>query len=390
MNISMMPGMLTAAYWADDTVLMVGLHGIGKTDVVRQWANKNNFHLEVLYLANQEVGDLIGLPKTLDYNVPDGVDEDGEPKFRTESLTIWTKPIWLQKLDEAAKTQPTVLFLDELSRAPLDVRQAALQLILDREIHQHQLPTHEGMRTLIVAADNPDNGDYNVETLDPALLDRFLSVNVEVDVSSWLQWARENKVNKMVTGFIAENNSKLHWMPDEGAMTPEGTPDNVGATPRSWTKLAKFIDNLENTPRELHYQIMKGKVGSALASQFNIYLRDYNDSVSIKDIETLVEEVQKKTSNIEKLGLAVEELIDQTEAIQKTELAHSMIEKYIDLPDEECIPMMALLYALPIETINGLLKALKTDNREQYSKIANIDKALNKKGLFLKIVSKIA
>ena len=275
MKMQDLGNLLTAAHQADDSVLLTGLHGIGKTEIAIQWAKENNIHMEVLYLSNQEVGDLIGIPKV--------------SKVNGEDVTLWTVPIWLQRLNEAAEEgKRTAVFLDEFSRAPLDIRQAALQLVLDRKIHQHHLPVVNGQRTFIIAADNPDNGDYAVETLDPALLDRFLSIPVEIDVQGWLDWARGKNVNKIVRAFIADNPSKLHFMPEEGS------DDMIGATPRSWTKLAAFIDNINDIPKELHYPIINGKIGKALSAQFLNFMNNYKSMISIEDIEALVKELSEK------------------------------------------------------------------------------------------------
>jgi hypothetical protein len=372
MKISDTVGIFSAAMVADDTVLITGLHGIGKTEVVRAWAKANDVHLEVLYLSTQEVGDLIGIPEII-------TAENGT------KITTWTVPSWLNNLNEASKNgHRTCVFLDELSRAPLDVRQASLQLVLDREIHQHELPvSNDGFRTLVIAGDNPDNGDYSVDSMDPALLDRFCSIEVEVDVMSWLDWARKNNVNKIVTAFIADNTTKLHWMPEDGS------EDRVGATPRSWTKLGKFIDIIDTIKPSLHYPIMKGKVGTALASQFLSFMKNFKDMISIEDVEAEVIKLQKKTSNIEKLGDGISKLTEKLEAIQKSELNLSMIAKYIDKKDvKDTIPMMAMLYSLEIETLAGFLKSYKDTDKDNYSKIAQFDKELNQKGLFIKIVSR--
>ena len=374
MIISNTIGIFTAAMIADDTVLMIGLHGIGKTEVVKAWAKANDVHLEVLYLSTQEVGDLIGIPTTTTL-------ENGTV------ITVWTVPSWLNNLNEAsARGQKTCVFLDELSRAPLDVRQASLQLVLDREIHQHQLPIHEdGTRTLIIAADNPDNGMYAVEAMDPALLDRFLTIQVEVDVKSWLDWGRDNKVNEVVRSFIADNPSKIHYTPDQGSENSDGTPDTIGATPRSWTKLGKFIDNLDNIPRELHYDIIKGKIGTALALQFQSHLKNFENLVSVDDIVTLVRHIEPKTNKIEKIGEAVAELLGKSEAMQITELVQGVVTQHRD--DENVL--LGMLYSLPLELLAGFLKDTRKEDKDLYSHLRDTDDARNNKKLFLKIVDYI-
>lgn len=368
MNITAIKDILTASYKAGDAVLMNGLHGIGKTEIVKNWAQENDFHLEILYLSTQQVSDLIGIPEIKDV-------------FNGDNLTIWTIPSWLEKLKTASlQGKRTVLLLDEFSRASLDVRQAALQLILDRKIHQHELPELFGNQTLIIAAINPDNGYYSVESLDPALLDRFLSIDVEVDASSWLDWAKENKVNKMVRKFISQNPDKLHFIPDESS------GDKLAATPRSWTKLGKFLDDIDSIPEDLHYHIISGKIGTTLAPEFLAFMQSYFDSmVSIKDIENTALKTYQKTQSLQKAGDAVEQLTQNLTTNEILEINATLIRKYIDKSNaSSTYPMMAMLYSLKEEVLLDFLESYQKSNPYEYAKIAKFDETLNHKQLFRK------
>jgi hypothetical protein len=294
----------------------------------------------------------------------------------------WSVPSWLEGMIQAsANGQRCALFLDEISRAPLDVKQAALQLVLDKRIHQHELPTKDGIDTLIVAADNPDNGDYQVEPMDPALLDRFLSVEVEVDAMDWLKWAAKNDINKITRAYIADNQTKLWFQPLEG-----DDNNKVGATPRSWTKLSAYIDNIENIPREMHYPIIAGKIGKALASQFLNFMNNFQSMISVEDIEALVVELRKNSSKIETIGDGVRELISEIEATQKTELTNALVAKYIDGKVEDSYPMMAMLYALDVEISVSFLKGMASDDNDRFLRVAEFDDSLNKKRLFTRLI----
>ena len=359
MDISKVKPMLQACFLANDTLLMEGKHGIGKSQIVEQWANENDVHMETLFLSHQEVGDLIGMPRTAEVN--------------GEILTVWTKPSWLQRLDDAsASGKHTLVFLDELNRAPLDVRQSALQLVLERQIHQHKLPITDGKKTMIVAATNPADL-YQAEELDPALLDRFLFVDVEASVEGWLAYARKKNINKIVRDYIAENPSKLHWMPDED------NEEKISASPRSWEKLGVFIDNFSSIPEEMHFNLIKGKIGT-LASEFYIFLKNYSDVVKIEDIERVAFMAWEKTKDINATAKFIEELVEKTEEIQKIEMANVLIEKYLheDIKDtEQAMPLIAFLYAMPLEILGTVLRSLGTSKEpgdaERYKKLVEVD-----------------
>ncbi len=76
--------LLTAGLCANDSILLIGVHGIGKSDVVRDWAIENNIHIETLFLSNQEPADLIGIP-----HINNGV-------------TQWAEPSWMSNLHKHA------------------------------------------------------------------------------------------------------------------------------------------------------------------------------------------------------------------------------------------------------------------------------------------------
>jgi hypothetical protein len=282
------------------------------------------------------------------------------------------------------KAKQTALFLDEISRAPSDVKQAALQLVLAKKIHEHQLPKLGDLDTVIIAADNPDNGNYQVEPMDPALLDRFLSVNVEVDAEAWLEWARLHDVNKVIRAFIVDNQSKLHFMPEDGELS-----DNISATPRSWTKLGKYVDNFHNVDASIQYPIISGKIGKALAAQFVNFLANYESIVSIEDIESLTGEMMKKTKDIEKIGDAIKEFTVDAEAIQLTEIVLGLVEKYINKEGEDVYPLLGMLYGLNIEILVTVFKKINTDNPAAYRKLVQLDTAINNKLLFTRAASAI-
>ncbi len=370
MNTTSVKGIFTAAYKAGDAVLLNGLHGIGKTDIVKKWAEENDFHLEILYLSTQQVSDLIGIPEIKDV-------------FNHDNITIWTVPSWLENLKMAStQGKKTALMLDEFSRASLNVRQAALQLILDRKIHQHKLPELFGNQTLIIAAINPDNGYYAVESLDPALLDRFLSIEVDVDSHSWIEWANENKVNKIVVSFISQHPDMLHFIPESDS------DDKLGATPRSWAKLAKFIDDIESIPENLHYAIISGKIGITLAPIFLEFMNNQtNGKVSIKDIEILAKKTYKQTHSVEQAGFAISKLLHDLEENEILELNNIMIRKYVDKNEvDEKIPMLAMLYSLSKNTLTPFLEQYQKSNPFEYAQIVRTDEILNHKQLFRKTV----
>ncbi len=96
MNIESMKEVLNIAHKAQSAVHMIGDHGIGKTEIVKQFAESQGYHCEVLQLTVMDTGDLIGIPET--------IEKDGE------RVTAWAKPIWLQELFKPIKRVNMLLY----------------------------------------------------------------------------------------------------------------------------------------------------------------------------------------------------------------------------------------------------------------------------------------
>ena len=156
-------GVLRLAYRARKPVLLEGASGIGKSEIVVQTARGLGVGLAVLDLSLIEPPDLVGLPVI------------------AEGVTRYACPSALPR--EGAG----LLLLEELNRAERHVQQPALQLLTARRLHEYVLP--EGWS--VVAAINPEDGDYHVTALDPALRGRFLQLRVRSERAAWLAWARQ-------------------------------------------------------------------------------------------------------------------------------------------------------------------------------------------------------
>ena len=363
---------------SDVSVLVKGVHGIGKSQRAEAYAKNKGYHCEVLFLSHQETGDLIGIPYL----------EDG--------VTNWSTPVWLKKLYDADKKgQKCVLFLDELNRARLDVRQSALQLVLSKQIHQHFLPAG----TLVIAAVNPDD-EYQVAELDIALNDRFDVIELKPDTEEWIEWAKQNSVEEVIISFIADNPDKL-WFKTENELNHP--------TPRSWVKTSDFLKTAKsrNLDKEVRDSVLaaflNGKIGRSVGTQFLAYLRE-RDDLNIERIEEFCKKIKsKKKRDILKTVEKLKPQIENVEIIKIQYIVQEMIKKYIpqtmDLTPEEgfekSYPLMVLLYSLSLEVLHSVLKSVKEpeNTKELYSALVRCDSfedgTLRQKELIKRIVDKM-
>ena len=170
-------------------ILLRGRHGVGKSCVVYQTAATLGLPVVERRASQMTEGDLVGLPKT-----------DG-------NVTSFCPPDWFQE----ACNNAVVLFLDEVDRATIEVRQGIFELTDSRKLNGHTLHPE----TLIFAAVNGgEHGEqYQVGEMDPAELDRWTVFDVEPTGEDWLTWAKPN-VNEIVWDFINQNRDHLEHTGD--------------------------------------------------------------------------------------------------------------------------------------------------------------------------------
>ena len=165
---------------ASHNIMLVGNHGIGKSEILTEFFKEKGMPVVALFLGQMaDPGDLIGLPN----------------KDEKTGKTDFMPPYWFP-----IDGKPIVLFLDELNRARPEILQTVMDLALNRKLAGKKLP--EGSR--IISAVNAGD-QYQLTDLDPALVSRFNIVNFRPTEEEWLLWARKNGLDSRVIGFIDEN-----------------------------------------------------------------------------------------------------------------------------------------------------------------------------------------
>ena len=388
-NSSQLENIYKVACDTSVSVIVEGDHGIGKSESVYAFAKANNFHVEPLFLSHQEVADLIGIP-TLEKS------EEGFP------LTTWSKPIWLHRMEEAAKRgQRTILFLDELNRAQTEVRQAALQLVLDKMIHEHHLPetvvNGVSFQSFVVAAINPSDGFYQVDELDPALMDRFLHFKLTVNADSWIEWATNHNVHKTIISYISNSRDKLYVRDENAAIFP---------TPRSWTKLSELLKSYEDKNidnQALMHNLITGKIGYTVGAQFMTYYKENSVLISVEDIAKITKKAYPAAAKkhgeatleaCDAVAVKIRKEIDKLEIPLLKELSSNLVKEYLDdsgkVKFKDAMPLICYLHALPIEQLAAVIKELQVDSEDTNSKkYDNLAEIAPSKDIFRRIVRKV-
>lgn len=220
-------------YEANRPLLLVGRHGVGKSQMVDQAARELGIRSICRDLTLMEPPDLVGLPKL-----------DGK-------VTRFFPPAFLPTGGKG------LLFLDELNRCPPYMRAPCLQLLTNRTLNDYTLPPG----WLPVAAMNPPGGRYDVDDLDPAVLSRFVLAAVKPDREGWLDWARQKGVHPAVISYVESEHTIF---------------DQAQSNPRAWTYVSDFLHADPGSPasRKALTTAISGLVGARRTAAFLRVLRD--------------------------------------------------------------------------------------------------------------------
>ena len=224
-------------------ILLVGRHGIGKSEILTAHFEKKGMKVIPLFLGQMaDPGDLIGLPY---------FDEETHH-------TEYYPPYWFP-LDD----KPIVLFLDELNRARPELMQSVMDLALNRKLAGKKLP--EGSQ--VIAAVNAGD-EYQVEELDPALVSRFNVYFFNPTAADWISWAEKNDLDERVIRFIRENQILL----DGKEKSEEESENCFFKTPdrRAWKKVSDAVKNIPKL-QEKHVKFIAGIIGKEAAVSFIVH-----------------------------------------------------------------------------------------------------------------------
>lgn len=292
-------------------VLIRGRHGIGKSQIIYQFANRRKLSVIERRASQMTEGDLIGLP-TLEQRVG-------------HLVTKWAASDWFYEACEA----PVVLFFDEVDRGAMEVRQGLFELMDSRKLAGKHLHPD----TLMFAAVNGGihGSNYQVHDMDVAELDRYTTFDVEPTVEDWLGWAKDNVVQE-VWDFI--NNNRAHL---EHVDTFE--PNKKYPSRRSWSRVSQTLAKsniLERGATPELQAIVQGFVGFEASTAFTDFIRNYDRQVKVEEVlNGKALKLTKKFSLNEHLALI--EKLGASKVFEKqltADEAKNVAEYYVNLPSE--------------------------------------------------------
>ncbi len=224
-----------------------GPPGIGKSAIVHTIANEAGLDVIDLRASLLDPTDLRGIPAIVDQKA------------------VWCPPAFLPQ----ATARPGVLFLDEINAAPPLVQASLYQLVLDRRVGEYCLP--DGW--WIVAAGNRQKDRAVTFRMSSALANRFVHIELDVDVSDWRAWALQKTLHPLVIAFIGYRPALLREDPSESPAFP---------TPRAWEILSDVIKKFGGIKECA--DIVAGIVGQGAATEFAAFVKRALNMRQMEDV----------------------------------------------------------------------------------------------------------
>ena len=242
--------------------------GLGKTSAIVQLGKEMDMDVVKINLSQiEELGDLVGFPvKEFKIQNKEGqstwINESQMDAAMKKGYKVVDKrmshaaPEWIQ-----GRTPGGFLVLDDYTRADHRFMQATMELIDRQEYISWSLPDNWH----VILTTNPDDGDYNVTSLDDAQRTRFITTEVKFDVDVWARWAEGVGIDGRCINFLL--------------MNPEVVTKSVN--PRSMTTFFNAISSIEKFEDELPLiqMIGDGSIGSEPAALFSMFINNKLDKI---------------------------------------------------------------------------------------------------------------
>ncbi|WP_214409157.1 AAA family ATPase [Sphaerisporangium fuscum] len=219
-------------------VFLWGAPGIGKSSLVREFAESLGLECVTLLGTQLAPEDLIGVPELV----------GGRSRFAPP--------------ETIARDEPYCLFLDELNAAAPEVQKAFYSLILDRRIGAYELP--EG--SVVIGAGNRATDNALAKPMASALVNRLVHVHLRASSTDWLAWAAKNGIHPWIVDYLLQR-------PDHLWSAPPKTEEPF-SSPRAWHMLSDVMRSYgEALDDETLAMLAFGTLSVSHASAFRAYVK---------------------------------------------------------------------------------------------------------------------
>lgn len=256
---------------------LISERGIGKTSAYQQCAVELETGYINLYAAALEGPDFMGLP-----------DKDKE-----HGITRYLAPQFLptkQAVETGLYPPKGILVLEEINRVPSDTVSVLYPLLLEKKINGHDIADGWAIGVTM----NPDTMNYLVNSLDDAMIDRFISIEVTADIDDYISYSLRNNPNDEVLAY-------LNACPDMLLVVKKAADSTALSkypTPRGWTKVQELLNNCK-LKNSLMRELIAGIVGAQAAAAFYSFCK--NKDIKIPSSKKLLENYPEVKEDIKAL-----------------------------------------------------------------------------------------
>ena len=322
----------------DCVTAMISERGVGKTSAFQQCAQELGIGYMGLYAAAMEGPDFMGLP-----------DKD-----REKGITRYLAPQFLptsNAVEEGLFPKQGLLVLEEINRVPTDTVSVLYPLLLERKINGHSFAP--GWKIGVTM--NPDTLNYAVNSLDDAMLDRFVSIQITANLEDYITYSLQNNPCDNVLAYLTACPDMLLQV----KKAADSTAAAKSPTPRGWSRVQQLLNNCE-LPEPLMQELISGILGPETASSFFGYLK--NKEYTIPSALDLLSDYEKVRPQITKLV--------QGGRLDILSLVLKKAVSLLDGDDGQCRNLDKMLDSLPEEFQLLFFKTLAREKPELFLEIA--------------------
>ena len=251
-------------------LLLIGPPGIGKTAILEQAAKDCAVNLVSYTLSHHTRQSAIGLPQLVEKHY-------GGTAVTVTEYTMSEIIASVYDAMERTGTPEGILFLDEINCVSETLAPTMLQFLQNKTFGTHRLPAG----WVVVAAGNPPEYNKSVREFDVVTLDRVRQIQVEADLSVWLDYARQRQLHGAVLSYLTVKPDRFYTV-----SWKDGEPSFV--TARGWEDLSRLLQSYEarNDPvtQDLVSQYLhKADTARDFAAYWRLY-RKYGTDYGISDL----------------------------------------------------------------------------------------------------------
>jgi hypothetical protein len=258
---------------------LVGTPGLGKTTICRELAKDLGRGFYKLNLAQlTEPSELVGY-YSKEYQVVKGDDvrwvtenllprsSEAGYKYANVTRTSPCPPDWVVNLQDNS-----LLLLDDYSRGNSLFSQAVMELINEQTMIGWDL---KSKKVQIILTENPDDGEYNVSSMDKAQNDRMMKIHMVWDAQDWAERAEKIGLDERLINFVLWAPELLEQKKDQGI----SASGNV--TPRMMDKFFSLVSTIDDFDKHLDKISLFGNisVGSSITGQLTNFINKRLDKL---------------------------------------------------------------------------------------------------------------